>query len=146
MALAIPGLWAYENSVSNELKRLDIDLTTNLVPDEPHRYLKQAGVESYYKELRDSTSEAFNKKKQEIEQLGLSPKDAGEMLNVYINSTFVDCERRSLDSRMISDRQPLPSHYLGASSCSVCKPSCRLHSKSSCPSSAKSSQTDPEAS
>jgi len=52
VAIALQANWDSESHVRRRMEKLGLDLTSNVVPHDPHMYFNPAGVEKYFRELR----------------------------------------------------------------------------------------------
>ena len=59
IALATNWNWLYSTDKVAELERLGLDLTSNVVPLEPHLYYNPEGVQAYYLMLRYSARQRY---------------------------------------------------------------------------------------
>lgn len=85
VAIGLQGNFDSESRVRTKMEQLGLDLTSNVVPHEPHMYFNPAGVENYYRELRHRDLRYFKAKAREIAEDKSDPDDRMEAENLFIN-------------------------------------------------------------
>ena len=58
-AIALAENWHRETPVMSRMEGLGIDLSSNVLPSLPYLYFNPAGVEKFYRELRDRKGRYF---------------------------------------------------------------------------------------
>jgi len=87
------------------MDRLGIDLSSNVLPSVPYLYFTPAGVERFYRELRDRNGRYFQAKARSIAKV--TPEaDRMEAENEFIHMTYEDCQLQLHPSQLSQEWQP----------------------------------------
>ena len=89
-----------------------------MLPSDSYLYLTPAGVQNYYRELRDRNGRYFKAKAKAIAEV-TREADRMEEENDFIYGTYIDCDIHRVMSKLNGSRKPRQAHD-STGQCNAC--------------------------